>query len=42
MSHANEVIEVERVSRFHHIEGHDEELEQEKEEDDDDQEEEEE
>jgi len=29
MSHVNEVIEVKRVSRFHHIEGHDEELEQE-------------
>jgi len=29
MSHANEVIEEERVSVFHHIEGHDEEFEQE-------------
>jgi len=37
-SHANEVIEVERVFGFHHIEGHDEELEQEEEENDEEEE----
>jgi len=42
MSHVNEVIEVERVSGFHHIEGHDEELEQQEEEEEEDEEEEEE
>jgi len=43
MSHVNELIEVEHVSRFHDIQGHDEELEQQKvDEDEDDEEEEEE